>query len=124
VLNLAFIVNPLKWAWDAATGHRKEKARRARFKGISLTLGTEKVYLAWDGPLDGLTLEPAPRRLTPGAYTQVVEALDEAGIHAEWDSVDARKGVLVYETDKGRHWRKRIHGDAGREQHYVLKAFV
>jgi hypothetical protein len=43
-------VSPLKWAWDAVTGHRKEKARLARFKGTAVTLGMEVVHVAWDEP--------------------------------------------------------------------------
>jgi hypothetical protein len=50
--------------------------------------------------------------------------ISATGIQAGWDNVDGCKGVLVYETHKGRHWRKRLQGNAGAEQYYVLKAFV
>jgi len=125
MLNVAWVLSPLKLVLDVIQHARKKRARLARFrgKGARVQLGKEPIYVAWDGPLDELAMEPAPRRLTSEELVAVVERIREvSGLEAKWDEPGSLKGVDVYETDRDR-WRKRLQGRGGREQHWVLKVY-
>jgi len=101
----------------------KEKDRLALFKGVSVAHGGETIHVVWDGPLTAVTELQAARIMTAELRAALEQGIGDEGVQATLDSADSAKGVLVYETDEGRTWKRKLRGPAGPDARYVLRAY-
>ena len=104
----------LNWAWDSTFGGL---LLRRLFDGVSV----DGRYFTWDGagPLHRITVIREPVQLFE-FHARLSRALWESALVKKQDLRPAFRtpgtqtgGVLVYETDKGRTWKRTLLGGAG-----------
>ena|SRR5260221_5133100 len=119
-LKTVFGGTSLVLALSAILWKRRQKAHfLAQFAddSLSTTVNGVRVHVAWGGPLN-LIVDERTSRLMTGDFERLLSeeiAARDHKLNVFLDfCADPPKGTLVYETDSGRNWKRRLQSEDGR----------
>lgn len=101
----------------------KERRRRAAFVGVSLEHNGERIHIVWDGPLNTIDDERAPRLMSASlqkCLTASIQQHSGDALQGLLDFLPSVKGLPVFETNAAKTWKRRLQSDTDRRSHLFV----